>query len=112
MSFKNKTVIITGASSGIGEETAKAFLSSGAKVILVARNKEKMEASFSSYDNNQYAIYPFDLSQIDAIDSFVSTIIEKEGPIDILFNNAGIIIKIFFTHCQGLSTFINFIYQF
>ncbi|HJO21484.1 MAG TPA: SDR family NAD(P)-dependent oxidoreductase, partial [Candidatus Marinimicrobia bacterium] len=90
MSFKNKTVIITGASSGIGEETAKAFLSSGAKVILVARNKEKMEASFDSYDQNQYAIYPFDLSQIDAIDSFVSRIIENEGPIDILFNNAGI----------------------
>ncbi len=90
MSFKNKTVIITGASSGIGEETAKAFLSSGAKVILVARNKEKMEASFDSYDQNQYAIYPFDLSQIDDIDSFVSRIIEKEGPIDILFNNAGI----------------------
>ena len=90
MSFANKTIIVTGASSGIGEETAKAFLSSGAKVILVARNKEKMQASFDSYDQNQYAIYPFDLSQIDEIDSFVSKIIEKEGPIDILFNNAGI----------------------
>ena len=90
MSFINKTVIITGASSGIGAATAKAFLSSGAKVILVARNKEKMQASFDSYDQNQYAIYPFDLSQIDEIDSFVSKIIEKEGPIDILFNNAGI----------------------
>ena len=49
-----------------------------------------MQASFDSYDQNQYAIYPFDLSQIDEIDSFVSKIIEKEGPIDILFNNAGI----------------------
>ena len=90
MSFKNKTVIITGASSGIGEETAKAFLSSGAKVILVSRSKEKMEASFQSYDKSQCVIYPFDLSQLDKIDSLVSTIIKKEGPIDILFNNAGI----------------------
>jgi dehydrogenase/reductase SDR family protein 7B len=90
MSFKNKTVIITGASSGIGEETAKVFLSSGAKVILVSRNKEKMEASFQSYDTNQYAIYPFDLSRLDDIDSFIDNIVTKEGPIDILFNNAGI----------------------
>ncbi|MDC0593930.1 SDR family NAD(P)-dependent oxidoreductase, partial [Candidatus Marinimicrobia bacterium] len=90
MSFKNKTVIITGASSGIGQETAKAFLSSGAKVILVSRSKEKMEASFQSYNKSQCVIYPFDLSQLDKIDSFVSTIIKKEGPIDILFNNAGI----------------------
>ena len=73
MSFKNKTVIITGASSGIGEETAKAFLSSGAKVILVSRSKEKMEASFKSYDKSQCVIYPFDLSQLDKIDSFVLT---------------------------------------
>ena len=90
MHFKNKTVIVTGASSGIGEETAKAFLSSGAKVILVSRNKEKMEASFESYDKSQYAIYPFDLSRLDEIDSFVTTIIKNEGAIDILFNNAGI----------------------
>lgn len=90
MSFKNKTVIITGASSGIGKATAKAFLSSGAKVILIARREEKMQASFGAYDKERCAIYPFDLSEVAKIDSFVQTIIKNEGPIDILFNNAGI----------------------
>ena len=41
--FKGKTVIVTGASSGIGEATAKEFLSQGAKVILVARSESKMQ---------------------------------------------------------------------
>ncbi len=90
MSFINKTVIITGASSGIGAATAKRFISMGAKVILVARNKEKMEKIFGDYDSSKYCIYPFDLNDLDRINAFVLEIIQKEGPIDIVFNNAGI----------------------
>ena len=90
MSFIDKTVIITGASSGIGAATAKQFLSIGAKVILVARNKQRMEEIFDGYDSSKYRIYPFDLNNLDQIDTFVSEIIRKEGPIDIVFNNAGI----------------------
>ena len=90
MSFANKTIIVTGASSGIGAATAKQFLSLGAKVLLVARNKEKMEEMFGSYNANQYRIYPFDLTALDQINTFVSDIIREEGPIDIVFNNAGI----------------------
>ena len=44
--FKGKTVIVTGASSGIGESTAKEFLLQGAKVILVSRSESKMYDSF------------------------------------------------------------------
>ena len=90
MSFINKTIIVTGASSGIGAATAKQFISIGAKVILIARNKQKMEEIFSEYDSNKYRIYPFDLNDLDQINPFVSEIIRKEGPIDIVFNNAGI----------------------
>lgn len=90
MSFVDKTIIVTGASSGIGAATAKRFLSLGAKVLLVARNREQMEEMFSSYDSSQYHIYPFDLTKLDQINTFVSDIIRKEGPIDIVFNNAGI----------------------
>ena len=75
MSFANKTIIVTGASSGIGAATAKRFLSLGAKVLLVARNKEKMEEMFGSYNANQYRIYPFDLTALDQINTFVSDII-------------------------------------
>ena len=88
--FKGKTVIVTGASSGIGEATAKEFLSQGAKVILVARSESKMQDSFKDFNQDSYSIYPFDLTNLDEIDSFVKVLIEKEGPIDILFNNAGV----------------------
>ena len=88
--FKGKTVIVTGASSGIGEATAKEFLLQGAKVILVARSESKMQDSFKDFNQDSYSIYPFDLTNLDDIDSFVKILIEKEGPIDILFNNAGV----------------------
>ena len=88
--FKGKTVIVTGASSGIGEATAKEFLTQGAKVILVSRNESKMRDLFKDFNSALCPIYPFDLTQLDDIDSFVTMLIEKEGPIDILFNNAGV----------------------
>lgn len=88
--FKGKTVIVTGASSGIGEATAKEFLLQGAKVILVARSESKMQDSFKDFNQDSYSIYPFDLTNLDDIDSFVKMLIEKEGSIDILFNNAGV----------------------
>ena len=84
--FDGKTVIVTGASSGIGEATAKEFLSKGAKVILVARSESKMHDSFKDFKQDLYSIYPFDLTNLDDIDSFVKMLIKKEGPIDILFN--------------------------
>tara|TARA_Y200000002_G_C22496195_1_gene585153 strand:- start:27 stop:824 length:798 start_codon:yes stop_codon:yes gene_type:complete len=88
--FEGKTVIVTGASSGIGEATAKEFLSQGAKVILVSRSESKMQDSFKDFNQDSYSIYPFDLNNLDDIHSFVKILIEKEGPIDILFNNAGV----------------------
>ena len=50
--FKGKTIIVTGASSGIGEATAKEFLSKGAKVILVARSESKMHDSFKDFNQD------------------------------------------------------------
>lgn len=88
--FKGKKIIVTGASSGIGEATAKEFIKEGAKVILVSRNKNRMHESFKSFDSSSFSIYPFDLGKLDDINSFVQSIINNEGNIDILFNNAGI----------------------
>ena len=65
--FKGKTVIVTGASSGIGEATAKEFLTQGAKVILVSRNESKMRDLFKDFNSALCPIYPFDLTQLDAV---------------------------------------------
>ena len=70
--FKGKTVIVTGASSGIGEATAKEFLLQGAKVILVARSESKMQDSFKDFNQNSYSIHSFDLNKLDEIESFVN----------------------------------------
>mgnify|MGYP001164850086 CR=1 FL=1 len=88
--FEGKKIIVTGASSGIGEATAKELIKNGAKVILVSRNQEKMSKSFNNFDSSKFAIYPFDLSNLSEIDSLINSIINNEGKIDILFNNAGI----------------------
>ena len=66
--FNGKTVIVTGASSGIGEATAKEFLSKGAKVILVARSESKMHDSFKDFNQDSYSIYPCLLYTSDAAD--------------------------------------------
>ena len=52
--FKGKTVIVTGASSGIGEATATEFLLQGAKVILVARSESKMNDSLKNFNEDSY----------------------------------------------------------
>ena len=71
--FKGKTVIVTGASSGIGEASAKELLLQGAKVILVSRSESKMQESFKDFSQDSYSIYPFDLTNLDEIDSFACT---------------------------------------
>ena len=76
--FKGKTVIVTGASSGIGEATAKEFLLQGAKVILVARSESKMNDSFKDFNQDSYSIYPFDLTNLNDIDTFVKMLIKKK----------------------------------
>ena len=88
--FKGKTVIVTGASSGIGEATAKEFLLQGSKVILVSRSGSKMRDLFKDFNQDSYSIYSFDLNKLDEIELFVEKLVKNEGPIDILFNNAGI----------------------
>jgi len=89
--FQNKIVCITGASSGIGEGLAYAFANEGAKLILLARNGEKLSAvKAACKDPSQVEIHSIDLSDYKEIDSQMSSVLDTYGPIDILVNNAGI----------------------
>ena len=80
-----KVIVITGASSGMGKETAKKLIGEGHIVYTLARRIEQME------DLNNLGGHPIkmDISNEEEVTKAVQTIIEKEGRIDVLWNNAG-----------------------
>ena len=83
-----KTILITGASQGIGETSAIKFLNEGYNVGLIARNKKKLESKFKNFKNA--LILPCDVSNYDLVKKSFKIIIKKWGRLDVLFNNAGI----------------------
>ena len=91
MDFKNKVVLITGASSGIGRESAIEFAKLGANVILVSRTKEKLEqvADELKKFNVTILVCQCDVSKKDQVKEMSKTVLEKFDSVDILVNNAG-----------------------
>lgn len=92
MDFKNKVIIITGASCGIGEVTALKLAPYSAKLVLVARNENKLKQVASKVEKCK-GIKPLivkaDLEKEDDVKKVVEKTIECFGQIDILINNAG-----------------------
>lgn len=90
MIFKDKTVIITGGSEGVGAAAARQFAVAGANLMLVARTKKKLEAIAEELrDKTQVQIFAMDVADADAcVDLFKKTHYEY-GHIDVLINNAG-----------------------
>jgi NAD(P)-dependent dehydrogenase (short-subunit alcohol dehydrogenase family) len=81
-----RTVLVTGASSGIGEATARAFLALGWTVYAAARRTEKMEALARA----GALVHPLDVTCEDSITALVSRIEADHGHLEVLVNNAGI----------------------
>jgi NAD(P)-dependent dehydrogenase (short-subunit alcohol dehydrogenase family) len=89
--LKGKRILVTGASSGIGEAGAEKLARAGAKVVVVARRQELLDAvaaRITAAGGDARAI-ACDLSDLDAIDELVATLEKDLGGIDILINNAG-----------------------
>ena len=86
INFKNKTIVITGGSKGIGLEITKTFLKHQANVIILARNKPKRK--IQSKGNKGYFI-ECDIRNAESIDSALKDIASKYKSIDVLINNAG-----------------------
>jgi short-subunit dehydrogenase len=89
--FKNKIVLITGASSGIGKETAIEFAKLGANIILIARKKDKLEqvANELKKFNVLTLVCQCDVSKKDQVKEMSKKVLEKFESVDILVNNAG-----------------------
>jgi short-subunit dehydrogenase len=90
MIFKDKTVIVTGGSEGVGAAAARLFADAGANLMLVARNRKNLEAVAADIrDRARVEIFPMDVSDADScVDLFKKTLFEF-GRIDVLVNNAG-----------------------
>lgn len=88
---EGKTVLITGASSGVGEAAAGAFAALGAEVILVARSADDLAVVRDRVrrDGGVAHSIPCDLTDADAVESLVRTVRDEHGPLDVLVNNAG-----------------------
>ena len=86
-----KKIVVTGASSGIGQATAIMLARAGAHVILVARGEEKLleTAKVIKKEGGKSSHYTADLSDMGSCDHLVDNVLEDLGPIDILVNNAG-----------------------
>ena len=83
-----KTIIITGAGSGIGRSTAQAFLDAGYKVGLIGRRQETLDETANGHENA--LILPCDVSDADAVEAAFGNAFSNWGRLDVLFNNAGI----------------------
>ena len=90
MIFKDKTVILTGGSEGVGAAAARLFAQAGANLMLVARNRKNLEAIAAELrDKARVAIFPMDVSDADACVDLVKKTLYEFGRIDVLVNNAG-----------------------
>lgn len=91
----NKVVLITGASSGLGQELAYIFAKNNYNLLLVARNKEQLEYTKSKClellnNNINIQVFVADLENLNNIDNLIKYTIDHFGRLDILINNAGL----------------------
>ena len=88
ISFKNRNILITGASGGIGKELVKKFVSLGANVLGSGTKTEKLELIKKQYPDIK--VKKFDISNHSGIEEFIENVSLELGGLDILINNAGI----------------------
>lgn len=89
--MKNKTVIITGASTGIGKEIAKFFIARESNVVMNSSNEENLRKAYNEFGAPSSAIYlAGDISKQETGKKLVALALEKFNSVDVLINNAGV----------------------
>lgn len=92
MKLQGKSVVVTGASSGMGHAIVERFVQEGANVVAVARRKERLEELAASLADapGKVVVYAGDISQREVNEGMIAAAVEQFGRLDVLVNNAGI----------------------
>jgi len=92
MEFENKVVVITGGGTGIGRETARAFLERGANIVLNGRREMKLQEAITELDatGRHVAYLAGNIGKPETARQLIRTAVQRFGGVDILVNNAGI----------------------
>lgn len=105
--LKDKIAIITGANSGLGYHTALSLADQNATVIMACRDLEKSEKERQNLiditGNKNIELMKIDLSDLDSVSEFVHVFIKKYGKLDVLVNNAGVLIPPYTKTKQGFE---------
>ena len=88
--MEEKHIVITGAGSGLGASLAKKYAAEGHFITLIGRNEAKLKQVAESFPDQQYALCPLDVSSYEAVEEAFNTINQKDRPVDMLINNAGV----------------------
>lgn len=88
--IKDKVVVITGASSGLGEAAARRLARDGAKLVLGARRLERLQALAAELALGQDAAVETDVAQVEQVKRLVDQAVRTHGRIDVIINNAGL----------------------
>ena len=86
--LNNKTVVITGGTTGIGFATAREFISEGARVIITGRNQQRLNKAVEQLGNNAIAVQA-DVRSLSNLDTLTAKVKDEFSDLDILFANAG-----------------------
>ena len=94
--LEGKVIVVTGGSSGLGFESAKMFAKKDATVVIASRNMERCEQAkqeiIKDYKNAKVDVIQLDLGSFDSIDLFVKEFTTKYDRLDVLLNNAGVML--------------------
>ena len=108
-SLEEKTIIVTGASSGIGRQCAIDCSRMGAKVVLIARNEERLQETMGMLEGEGHQYYVYDLRETEGIEQLVSGIIAACGKVSGFLHCAGVEMtkpmKLLTTNDHGVSAY-------
>ena len=89
LGLNGKVVVVTGGATGIGLETARAFLQEGCKVAICGRRMEKLQKAKEFLGSERVFVYQEDMTDLEQVETFAAAVAKEYGSIDVWINNAG-----------------------